>query len=119
MGLCLSTIKIRTGLNMSRKPEALSAPNSLYLALSAAAQCIQTIAGTWDTCSPSQKAEMLELTEQVTASVTALLVANLAQSKLISDETKLDNGELPSAICCKHTSPYLGDGSYGICKKCE
>ena len=71
---------------MLRKPEALSAPNSLYLALSAGAQCIQMIAGTWDTCSHSQKVEMLELMEQVTGSVTALLVANLEQSKLISDE---------------------------------
>ena len=85
MGICHSTIKTRTGLSMSRKLEQYSEPSSPYLALNAVAQFIQTIAGTWDTCSHSQKAEILEATARVTASVTEVLAENLERSKPISE----------------------------------
>lgn len=71
---------------MSRKPEQYSEHNYPYLALNAVAQFTQTIAGTWDTCSHFQKVEMLEAMARVTASVTEVLVENLARSKQTSDE---------------------------------
>lgn len=66
---------------MSRKPEQYSEHNYPYLALNAVAQYIQTIAGTWDTCSHSQKAEILAATERVTAAVTEVLVENLERQR--------------------------------------
>ena len=71
---------------MSRKPEQYSEPSSPYLALNAVALYIQTIAGTWDTCSHSQKVEMLEAMAHLTASVTEVLAENLERSKQTSDE---------------------------------
>ena len=71
---------------MSEKQEQSYAPSSPYLALSAVAQYIQTIAGTWDTCSHSQKAEILEAMAHLTASVTEVLAENLERSKQTSDE---------------------------------
>lgn len=70
---------------MLRKPEQSYALNYLYPVLSAAAQSIQTTAGTWDTCSISQKAEILEATAQLTALVTEVMAASLELDKQISE----------------------------------
>lgn len=91
MGLCHSTIKTRTGLNMYAKPEQSYALNYLYPVLNAAAQSIQTIAGTWDTCSVSQKAEILEATEQLTELVTEVMAASLALEKQTTSNDNENN----------------------------
>lgn len=64
---------------MSEKPEQYSEHNSHYLALSAVAQYIQTIAGTWDTCSLYQKAVALRTMAQHIDAVTEVLAESLAQ----------------------------------------
>lgn len=71
---------------MYAKPEQYSEPSSPYLALNAVAQFIQTIAGTWDTCSHSQKAEILATTARATEAVIEVLAENLERSKQTSDE---------------------------------
>ena len=71
---------------MSRKLEQSYALNYLYPVLSAVAQSIQTTAGTWDTCSVSQKAEILEAMAQLTENVIEVMAASLALSKQTSDE---------------------------------
>jgi hypothetical protein len=68
---------------MSRKPEQSSGLNSLYPVLSAAAQSMVTIAGTWDICSHSQKAATLAYMEQLTVNVIEVMAENLEQHKQI------------------------------------
>lgn len=70
---------------MLRKPEQSYALNYLYPVLNAVAQSIQKTAGTWDTCSISQKAEILEHMEQLTALVTEVMAASLELDKQISE----------------------------------
>jgi hypothetical protein len=70
---------------MSRKPEQYYERSYLYPVLSAAAQSMLKTAGTWDICSPSQKAEILEVMEQHTAAVIEAMAENLAQHKRIEE----------------------------------
>lgn len=66
---------------MPRKLEQYYALNSLYPVLSVVAQYTTAVAGTWDICSHSQKAEILANMEQLTAHVIEAMAENLEQSK--------------------------------------
>ena len=78
---------------MSRKPEAYSDHNSLSLVLNAAAQYIQTIAGTLDTCSTYRKAEISTATVQLIDLVTAAMVENSEQNLQTKRKNNSDNGK--------------------------
>lgn len=66
---------------MSGKPGQYSKHNYLYPVLSAAAQSMTKIAGTWDICSHSQKAEILHNMEQLTAAVIEAMAESLEQQR--------------------------------------
>lgn len=70
---------------MSEKPEQYLEASSPCLALNAVAQYIQAIAGMWDTCSHSQKAEILASMAQATEAVIVVLAENWERNKPISE----------------------------------
>lgn len=78
---------------MPRKPEQFSEASSLYLVLSAAAQYIQTIAGTLDTCSPLAKAEIYKRTAQLIGAVTEAQVESLELKRWKETVIRSENGK--------------------------
>lgn len=73
----------RNGATTLGKHAPLYDHSSLYPALSAAAQYMTAVAGTWDICSLSQKAEILANMEQLTEDVIEVMAANLEHDKRI------------------------------------
>ena len=78
---------------MSEKQEQSSEASSLSLVLSAAAQYIQTTAGTLDTCSHYQKVEILTATVRLIELVTEATVGNWELRLRTNDESNYDNGK--------------------------
>lgn len=70
---------------MLKKPEQFYERSYLYPVLSVAAQSMLKTAGTWDICSVSQKAEILEAMEQLTENVIEAMAANLEQQRRIEE----------------------------------
>ncbi len=79
---------------MLRKPGQYSEASFLYLALSAVAQYIQTIAGTLDTCSHLAKAEISTVMAQLIDRVTEALAENLEPKQPTPNGRTNANGEI-------------------------